>query len=326
MTLSTPACRLPSAETNLIVATHTCNFIIYGGSRVLWLAKGPTVPVAIAVAAVGKLEAAIVVLDDEGLLSICYLGTAPPSSVLGLSEGREPDWEMIQKRRRELMRIIRDKAPSTSGAARDADPGPPRYEVALHSQVLSPARNARRLDDIMHWRTESMEGRDTIFANLEVQVPQVLTASEEFGDEAVEEREDRRCDVRVYVRNTGSHDVTGVGLKVQAAWPVVAQECAHAISHLPAGRGTPHMVSLRFSYAAEAVPSSREVRVPTVSPAPPAPHCLTVQPPCGAHGLACTMLCGPGTRNIGSRLLGFSEAGTWGLPRGWHRLAAYQWP
>lgn len=103
----------------------------------LWLAKGPTVPVAIAVAAVGKLEAAIVVLDDEGLLSICYLGTAPPSSVLGLSEGREPDWDMIQKRRRELMRIIRDKAPSTSGAAKEPDPSQPRYEVALHSQVLA---------------------------------------------------------------------------------------------------------------------------------------------------------------------------------------------
>lgn len=134
---ATCLCRLPSEETNLIVATHTCNFIIYGGSRVLWLAKGPTVPVAIAVAAVGKLEAAIVVLDDEGLLSICYLGTAPPSSVLGLSEGREPDWDMIQKRRRELMRIIRDKAPSTSGAAKEPDPSQPRYEVALHSQVLA---------------------------------------------------------------------------------------------------------------------------------------------------------------------------------------------
>lgn len=127
-------CRLPTAETNLIVATHTCNFIIYSGSRVVWLAKGPTVPVAIAVAAVGQLDAAIVVLDDEGLLSICYLGTAPPSSVLGLSEGREPDWDMLQKRRRELMRVIRDKAPSASSPGQESSQ--PRYELSLHSQVL----------------------------------------------------------------------------------------------------------------------------------------------------------------------------------------------
>jgi hypothetical protein len=124
--------RLPSAETNLIVATHTSNFLIYSGGRVIWLAKGPTVPVVVAVAAVGKLEAAIVVLDDEGLLCVCYLGTTPPSSVLGLSEGREPDWEALQKRRRELMRIIRDKgqAPQLEDMST-----PSRYNVAIHSQV-----------------------------------------------------------------------------------------------------------------------------------------------------------------------------------------------
>lgn len=86
----------------------------------MWLAKGPTVPVAIAVAAVGELEAAIVILDDEGLLSVCYLGTTPPATVLGFSEGREPDWDVVQDRRKELMRIMRDKAPAADAAATSA--------------------------------------------------------------------------------------------------------------------------------------------------------------------------------------------------------------
>lgn len=91
----------------------------------------------------------------------------------------------------------------------------------------------------------------------------MLASTEEFGAEAAAE-ENRVCGVRVYIRNTGSHDVTGVALTVQATWPVVAQEGTHAISHLPAGRGTPHTISLQFTFSAVAVPASREVWFRTI--------------------------------------------------------------
>lgn len=128
-------CRLPSGETNTVVATHTRNFLVYSGSRVIWLAKGPTVPVAVRVTEVGPLGAALVVLDDEGLLTVCYLGTSPPTSVLGLSEGREPDWDQVQARRKELARIIRDK----SGGNKDAltVPTPQQEHLCIRSQVLT---------------------------------------------------------------------------------------------------------------------------------------------------------------------------------------------
>lgn len=100
-----------------MVATHTRNVLVYAGNRVAWLAKGPTIPVAVRVARVGPLDAALVMLDDEGMLSVCYLGTAPPTSVLGLSEGREPDWEQVQARRKELARIIREKSGAAGGGA-----------------------------------------------------------------------------------------------------------------------------------------------------------------------------------------------------------------
>lgn len=101
----------------------------------VWLAKVPTVPVAIAVAAIGDLDAAIVILDDEGVLSACYLGTTPPTSVLGFSETREPDWEMLQDRRKELMRIIRDKA-----SADNSSPVSSREGLTMRTSVglLSP--------------------------------------------------------------------------------------------------------------------------------------------------------------------------------------------
>jgi hypothetical protein len=104
--------------------------VIYNKGRVVWLAKGPTIPVAIAVAAIGQLEAAIVMLDDEGLLSVCYLGTTPPTSVLGLQGGREPDWEVVQDRRKELMRIIRDKGGSAAAAA-----AAPVHQITMRTMV-----------------------------------------------------------------------------------------------------------------------------------------------------------------------------------------------
>jgi hypothetical protein len=127
-------CRVPGGTSNLIVATHTCNFLIYNGGRVVWLAKGPTIPVAIRVAAIGTLEAAIIVLDDEGLLTVCYLGTAPPMSVLGLSEGREPDWDQVQARRKELMRLIRDK--SRTAAEAPTHRQHQQHELSIRTQVL----------------------------------------------------------------------------------------------------------------------------------------------------------------------------------------------
>ena len=127
-------CRLPSGSSNLIVATHTCNILVYQGDKVVWLAKAPTVPVAIRVAEVGPLQAALVILDDEGLLSVCYLGTAPPTAVLGLSESREPEWEKVQVRRKELMRIIKAK---TAGNPDDQPHAPAHASGCLNirSQV-----------------------------------------------------------------------------------------------------------------------------------------------------------------------------------------------
>lgn len=138
---SAGVCRLPNGDSNLIVVTHTCNFVIYSGEKVVWLAKGPTIPVAVRVAQIGPLEAAIVALDDEGLLSVCFVGTAPPLSVLGLSEGREPDWDRLQSRRKELMNIIRDKG---AGSGEPTSHKPERHaNVQIRSQVChTPGRSS----------------------------------------------------------------------------------------------------------------------------------------------------------------------------------------
>lgn len=92
-----------------------------------------------------------------------------------------------------------------------------------------------------------------------MQVPELVPASDEFG-EFVEEPVARMCDVKVYVRNTGTQEIAGVVLTVQATWPIILEdEGSNTIAHLPAGSGTPCTIGLRFSYAAVAVPPTREV-------------------------------------------------------------------
>lgn len=134
-------CRLPDGTHNLIVATHTSNVLIYRGNHVVWVAKAPTVPVAICVAPVGPLQAALVLLDDEGLLSVCYLGTAPPATVLGLAQRPAPDMHALHARQKELGRILKDKtnlaALSVEQSTKAASQSGPSARLQLRSQVLS---------------------------------------------------------------------------------------------------------------------------------------------------------------------------------------------
>ena len=102
-------------------------------------------PVAIRVAQIGPLQAALVILDDEGLLTVCYLGTAPPASVLGLTEGREPDWDAVQARRKVLARIIRDRGEGGAAPVAPLAQAQPRAELSVRSQVrMRSARMTRR--------------------------------------------------------------------------------------------------------------------------------------------------------------------------------------
>lgn len=311
-----PCCRLPSGDTNLIISTHTSNMVIYQRGKVVWLAKGPTVPVAIAVAAVGDLEAAIVILDDEGLLSVCYLGTTPPTTVLGFSESREPDWEVVQDRRKELMRIIRDKAPATDIAT----PPTSAHDITMRTSVRSCSAVTLlavlclyllisipdKVDALWHaaWPTLTHEmlpnhlkvlsrlymlanGRNCsnrgawissfqrswnkpffqLAAQLtcnHMQVPAVLTGNEEFGEVTSGPQSGPTCNVKLYIGNNGSCDVSDVEICVHAAWPVTLDEDSHSITCLRAGGSTPCIINLVFSYDSIQIPCSTEVRFPGI--------------------------------------------------------------
>lgn len=92
-----------------------------------------------------------------------------------------------------------------------------------------------------------------------MQVPTVLTGTEEFGEFTSAPRSTPTCPVKLYIGNNGTVDVSDVDICVHAAWPVTLEEDSHAITCIKAGGGTPCIINLEFSYDSIQIPSSTEV-------------------------------------------------------------------
>ncbi|GMH42672.1 hypothetical protein BSKO_10591 [Bryopsis sp. KO-2023] len=95
-------------QENLLVSTHTSALLVYNRSKMVWAAKADSVAVAIRVAEFAGLPGLVVTLDDEGRLSVSYLGTDPPHNVIGVAEGKELDYEEMDMEHRQLLSQIRD--------------------------------------------------------------------------------------------------------------------------------------------------------------------------------------------------------------------------
>eukprot|EP00803_Ostreobium_quekettii_P005345 evm.model.scf_3119EXC.1 EVM.evm.TU.scf_3119EXC.1 scf_3119EXC:983-9869(+) len=91
---------------NLLISTHTGAILVYSQSRLVWAAKADCTPVALRVGAFGGINGMVVMLDDEGNLTVGYMGTDPPTSVVA-AEGKEPDYEGMEREHRELLAVIR---------------------------------------------------------------------------------------------------------------------------------------------------------------------------------------------------------------------------
>ena len=50
----------------------------------------------------------VVAMDDEGVLTVSYLGTDPPSSAVGAADAKELNYEEMDREHRELLNAIRE--------------------------------------------------------------------------------------------------------------------------------------------------------------------------------------------------------------------------
>jgi hypothetical protein len=72
---------------HLLVGTSTGNMIVYDHSmKLIWAAQLPTTPVQIGVCTVGGVRGLVASVGDFAELSLCYMGTDPPTQVCCIKE------------------------------------------------------------------------------------------------------------------------------------------------------------------------------------------------------------------------------------------------
>ncbi|KDO19663.1 hypothetical protein SPRG_21487 [Saprolegnia parasitica CBS 223.65] len=82
--------------TNVLLATHAKQWMIYKAANLVWSAVAPTVSTALGVGEFGGIPGMIVSLDEDGRLCVSYLGTDPPTTSVLLYDGHTDDPLEIQ--------------------------------------------------------------------------------------------------------------------------------------------------------------------------------------------------------------------------------------
>ncbi|KDO22045.1 hypothetical protein SPRG_21107 [Saprolegnia parasitica CBS 223.65] len=114
--------------TNVLLATHAKQWMIYKAANLVWSAVAPTVSTALGVGEFGGIPGMIVSLDEDGRLCVSYLGTDPPTtSVVAASDTKEINYEEMDEEHRTLLNIIR----RSQGERRSE----PKERILLRAQV-----------------------------------------------------------------------------------------------------------------------------------------------------------------------------------------------
>jgi Bardet-Biedl syndrome 9 protein len=92
---------------NLVVGAHSGTLLVYNDTSLSWAAKLPSIPLAVGVASMCKIDGMIVVLGDDNSVSVNYLGTDPATQPVQLLESKELDYEEMDEEHRRLQVIIR---------------------------------------------------------------------------------------------------------------------------------------------------------------------------------------------------------------------------
>lgn len=103
-----PKAKSQGGADNLLVCTFSKTLHVYRGNVLCWVAKMDLQAVAVGVAEFGGTKGMIAALADNGELVVAYLGTDPLLNPVGFNEGKELDYEAMDREQRRLAAIIRD--------------------------------------------------------------------------------------------------------------------------------------------------------------------------------------------------------------------------
>jgi len=81
--------------------------MVYSDPKLAWAAGAPAAPVSIKVANFSGCKGMIVLLDEEGNLSVNYLGTGAISNPVPTLENKDVDFEQVEEETKKLQQQIR---------------------------------------------------------------------------------------------------------------------------------------------------------------------------------------------------------------------------
>jgi Bardet-Biedl syndrome 9 protein len=208
-----PSCFVPytsvsDGTVNTMVATHTQQLLIYQNIQLTWAAQLPTLPVAVRVARFSDLNGVIVMLDGQGHVNCCYLGTDPSMFVAPSVGAREFSYEEAQEEMKVLNRIAKEYSKTSA----DTLPG---EEEALQLRVV---------------------------------VPSVLDAVPFKPDEMMEDEDVRpSVSVKLVLRCVAPNPLQNVNITVHCELPLVVDHSIVHIEHISTSDGTPELNFVFFT-------------------------------------------------------------------------------
>ncbi|KAJ0412357.1 hypothetical protein ATCC90586_009547 [Pythium insidiosum] len=212
---------------NVLVASHSKLWAVFKDKSLLWSAWAPTVPVALHVVDVGGIDGMVVSLDSEGALSVCYMGTDPPSTAVVAPDTKEINYEEMDEEHRQLLNVIR----RAQGERRTE----PKERVLLRAQVPT-------ILDAVPERGDDFQQRRKAGAT-----------------ESSATARGVQLTMRVYLTYTGSSKVTNVTLSIRAPENVLVNEESIAIGTIDGRSSTPLIVPVVLRPSATAMPTSLDV-------------------------------------------------------------------
>ncbi|KAL9653336.1 hypothetical protein ABK040_001972 [Willaertia magna] len=91
----------------LLLATHNKTLMVYKDPKLIWAAGTSTIPVSVKIGTFAGIKGMIVLLDDEGNLTVNYLGTGAISNPVPTLEAKDVDYEQLEEETKRLQQIIR---------------------------------------------------------------------------------------------------------------------------------------------------------------------------------------------------------------------------
>lgn len=242
---------LPNSNTaiahNFLLAYEDATVQVFSGFQLIWAAKLTAVPVHLSVATFAGLKGLITSIDQNGYLSVNFLGTKPAIQPI-LSQVRDLDYDKIDEEHRSLLQIIRDSQSDTKINQVD--------KLLIKSQVPRTFDLENNTYNHLVTHSNSSEISDN-FANFIPVFPSTSASAHHSStnDSVI------RCTIRFYLTYTHEKPATNVTLSLATSDNLFIHPRNIHVPKVTGLRTTPLIVKVSIYATKASLPTSLDLHV-----------------------------------------------------------------